>query len=85
MLIGRIEGATRYLGAPKDWKPDKDGTCGHLAIRDIPAESGANVMVSAWMPTPAEVAAIQRGEPVYLYVWGAGHPPVYVGVPGVTD
>lgn len=80
MLPGRIEGATRYLGAPADWKPDQDGPCLHLAIRDISAESGANVMVSAWMPTPAEVEAIKRGAPVYLYVWGTGHPPVALGV-----
>ena len=83
MLIGRIEGATRYLGAPKDWEPDRDGACGHLAIRDVQYDgSDSNVMVSAWQPTPAEVEAIKRGEPIYLHIWGTVHPVVGMSVRG---
>lgn len=85
MLIGRIEGATRYLGAPADWKPDEDGQCGHLAIRDFTYPgSEQNVMLSAWLPTPAEIEAIQRGEPIYLHIWGTAHPVVGLSVRGVA-
>jgi hypothetical protein len=82
VLINRIEGATRYLGAPLGWEPEKDGNCAHLAIADVKDAHGANVMVSSWQPTPAELEAINRGEPIHLYVWGVGHPPVAVGVRG---
>lgn len=85
MLIGRIEGATRYLGAPVDWKPDEAGTCGHLAIADVPAADGGNWQVSAWMPTPKEIEAIAAGEPVYLYIYGRSHPVVGMGVKGVQS
>ena len=79
MLIGRIANATRNLGAPPDWNPETDGNCAHLPIRDEPTESG-NVMVSAWYPTPQEVQKMINGAPVYLHVFGAGHPPVMLTV-----
>jgi hypothetical protein len=67
----RIQGATRYLGAPRGWNPDTDGDCAHLAILDLPAdERGPDVMISAWEPTPAELAALNGGAPVYLQVVG---------------
>jgi hypothetical protein len=81
MLIGRITGATRYLAPPDGWDTEKNGGCSSLAIADI-QQGDNNVMVSAWKPTPAEIAALLRGESVYLYVWGTNHPPVYVGVAG---
>lgn len=84
MIPKRIEGATRYLGAPKGWEPDRDGACGHLAILDAQLPGGTPVMISAWEPTPAEVAAIQSGAPVYLQVVGAGHPPVALWVESPT-
>lgn len=71
-----IDGATRHLGAPAGWKPEADGTCGHLAIRDIPFESGSNRMVSAWEPTPAELMAITAGGNIFLQILGTQHPPV---------
>jgi hypothetical protein len=40
---------------------------------------------SAWIPTPAEVMALMEGAPVYLKLWTNGqHPPVFIGVKGVT-
>lgn len=81
MLIGRISGATRYLGAPAGWDPATQGECGALAIRDVEYQPGENVMVSAWLPTPDEVARIQAGQPVYLWIFGTGHPPVSLSVP----
>lgn len=80
MLIGRIHGATRYLGKPPDWDDSKGVHCGSLAILDMEAANGDNVMVSAWLPTPDEVARIVAGKPVHLHVWGIGHPPVALTV-----
>lgn len=79
MIPKRIAGATRYLGAPKGWEPDKDGDCSHLAILDVET-NGTPVMVSAWEPTPAELAALNNGAPVYLQVRGSSHPPVNIWV-----
>jgi hypothetical protein len=76
----RIEGATRVLGAPRNWDAKSDGECGGLAILDIRDEGASPRMVSAWEPTPAELAALLAGAPVYLQIVGAGHPPVWVWV-----
>jgi hypothetical protein len=76
----RIPGATRYLGAPKGWEPDGNGHCAHLAIQDAELDGGAPVMVSAWEPTPGELAALNAGAPVYLQIVGTAHPPVMVWV-----
>lgn len=81
MIPKRIHGATRYLGAPADWKPDQDGDCSHLAIVDAQLPGGMPVMISAWEPTPAEIQRIVEGKPVYLQIVGTGHPPVNVWVP----
>lgn len=82
MIPKRIEGATRYLGAPVGWEPEKDGDCSHLAILDFPATATSpHVMLSAWEPTPAELQALNEGKPVYLQVVGKGHPPVNIWVP----
>jgi hypothetical protein len=76
MDIDSREGATRYLGAPKDWVPEENGVCSHLAILDASNDLGDAVMISAWEPTPAELAALNSGAKVYLSIWGVGHPPV---------
>lgn len=80
MTPRRIEGATRYLGAPKGWEPESDGTCSHLAIQDQQYGEG-NMMVSSWEPTPAEIELLQTGAPVRLAVYGVDHPPVFIWVP----
>lgn len=82
MIPARIEGCTRALGAPPGWTPDSSGPCCGLPIRD---EMNGDVpcMVSAWEPTPAELAALNAGAKVMLRVVGVGHPPVmlYTGEP----
>jgi hypothetical protein len=80
MHIGRVAGATRNLGAPKNWDPVKDGICGGLPIRDEPHSPGVNQMVSAWLPTPEDIALIAAGAPIYLVVLGTSHPPVALTV-----
>lgn len=79
----RISGATRYLGAPANWKDDgRDKHCGYLAIRDEVTNVG-HAMTSAWELEPHEVAALAQGAPLYLTICGTIHPPVQVriGIP----
>lgn len=80
MLVGRIPNATRVLGAPPDWDEERHGWCGGLAIKDQPGEGGVNHMISAWEPTPEEMARLAKGAPVLLWVVGTVHPPVMVTV-----
>lgn len=82
MIPKRIEGATRYLGAPLGWQPDDDGDCAHLAIKQ---EFNPPRMSSAWEPTPDELARIAAGAHVVLTVAGSGHPPVMLSVGEVPE
>lgn len=82
MLIKRIEGATRNLGAPSGWDPDIHGMCSVLPIADIPDPTTGNWMVSAWEPTPEEIARIVAGGSIHLWVQGTLHPVVSMTVGG---
>jgi hypothetical protein len=76
----RIAGATRYLGAPLEWKDDgRDKSCGYLAIRDERSSIGEQ-MTSAWELEPDEVDRLAKGAPLYLTICGVGHPPVALKV-----
>lgn len=77
MLIGMIEGATRIIGKGQ-------GYLG-LALRDeiitcTVGGGGTPAMVSAWQPTPDEVARLNAGASVHLRVIGTQHPPVMLDV-----
>lgn len=78
MLIREIEGATRHLGAPANWDHTK-ASCDVLPIADVMTESGP-FMVSAWTPTAEELAALNAGAPVYLWIGGTSHPVVALNV-----
>jgi len=78
MEIGCIQGATRFLGAPKDWDKSK-GHCGTLPIRDMPTDIG-NAMVSAWLLNRDEIASLACGSPLYLHIYGTSHPVVGLSV-----
>lgn len=80
MRAGKIDGATRVLGAPKGWNRDRDGECEGLPIREARLESGQPVMISAWKPTPDELDRLNRGAAVELAVCGIVHPPVSMSV-----
>ena len=80
MIVGNITRATRNLGAPPDWDPKRDGRCGSLPVRDEAHSPGVPRMVSAWFPDAGELAALQRGAPVYLTVIGPVHPAVSIAV-----
>lgn len=77
MISGRIDGATRVLGKSQ-------GYLG-LAVRDEMINctvngDGTPSMVTAWFPTPAELASLNAGAPVYVRLLGTGHPPILVDV-----
>lgn len=77
MIAKRIAGATRVLGRSQ-------GYIG-LAVRDEQVNCTVNgphtpTMVTAWEPTPQELAALNAGAPVLLHVVGTAHPPVRVEV-----
>lgn len=76
MIPLRIEGATRYLGAPAGWTPPPGEACVHLAIVDTASDGGTPLMISAWEPTPDELAALNSGGAVYLWICGTSHPMV---------
>ncbi|MDE1139541.1 MAG: hypothetical protein PW999_07770 [Paraburkholderia tropica] len=78
MLIREIEGATRHLGTPADWDHSK-AACDVLHIADVLTESGP-FMVSAWSPTAEELAALNAGAPLYLWIAGRSHPVVALTV-----
>lgn len=86
MIPARISGCTRVLGAPAGWTPETSGPCCGLPIRDE-INSDQNVMISAWEPTPSEIAALVAGAKVMLRVAGTGHPPVmlWTGEPPATN
>lgn len=75
MHAGRIQGATRALGAPADWDKNSQGPCGTLLVRDEKTTAG-EAMVSAWFPTPEEIERMKQGAPIYLTLMGRIHPPV---------
>lgn len=77
MVIGRITGCTRELGKSQ-------GYLG-LPVRDEAINCKVNgpgypSMVTAWFPTPAELAALNAGAPVHVRILGTGHPPMMVEV-----
>jgi hypothetical protein len=78
VIVRRIEGATRILGAPTDWVDD-GASCAGLPVRDVQTQVGP-FMISAWEPTPEELRALNRGESLLLCVRGTGHPVVALGV-----
>lgn len=77
MIIKRITGATRVLG-------QSQGYLG-LPVRDEIIVDKATLlqtpsMLTAWEPTPDELARLNAGAPVLLRVLGSGHPPVMIEV-----
>lgn len=52
--------------------------CRPLAIVRGEYPNGQKVVASFWTPDAEELAALNRGEPVQLIVWGVTMPPVYL-------
>ena len=77
MQIGRIEKATRVLGK-------QQGYMG-LPVRDEVVSPDTACMVTAWLPTPAELALLNAGASVHVRILGTVHPPIKVEVGPLPD
>ena len=82
MLVGRITGATRVLGKSQGYLglPVRDET-----INCTVGGEGTPAMVTAWFPTPEELAALNAGAPVHVRLLGTAHPPIMVEVGEAPD
>jgi hypothetical protein len=77
MEIGEVKGATRTVGEGQG--------CRGLPIRDEPFNCAVNgpgtpSMVTAWLPGPEELAALNRGAPIHVRILGSAPPPMLVEV-----
>ena len=75
MIIAKIEGATRICGESQGYEP--------LPLRDEVIDTihgDVPCMITAWTPTPAELAALNRGASVHVRILGRVPPPMMVGV-----
>lgn len=70
MIAKRIAGANAYPGAPAGWKPETDGSCGHLAVRVVTEGDLIKHCESAWEPTPKELEMLNAGGQLVLRVVG---------------
>lgn len=84
MQVGVIEGATRVVG-------QSQGYLG-LPVRDETVNctvNGPNTpsMMTAWIPTPAELVALNAGAAIHIRILGTLPPPmdVMVGTPPERD
>lgn len=77
MLIGTIEGVTRIIGKSQGYLglPLRDEIINCAVNGD-----GTPAMVTAWQPTPDELARLNAGASVHLRILGTVHPPVMVEV-----
>jgi hypothetical protein len=74
-----IPNYTRVLNKPDNWDESQLGECGALAVADCQdPDTKLHYMVSAWKPTESELAALNEGGSVLLYVYGGVHPTVWV-------
>lgn len=85
MMIGiPAGGATRTIGKSQ-------GFLG-LPVRDEVITCKVNgpltdTMVTAWIPSPAELDALNKGASIYVRLYGVNHPPIMleVGKPPSTE
>lgn len=81
MQVGRISGATRVVGKSQGYMG--------LPIRDettcCKVSGNAPSMVTAWFPTPKELALLNAGAPVHVRILGNVPPPMLVEVGEAPD
>ena len=82
MQIGRVANATRVIGKSQGYMglPLRDEV-----INCTVGGEGTPAMVTAWHPTPKELAALNAGAPVHVRIIGTGHPPIMVEVGEVPE
>ena len=71
MIGTQFEGYNDVLLAPEG----QEDQCYDLAIRRC-AVNGSHAVVSAWKPSPEELAALNEGGSVFLLCMGQTHPPI---------
>lgn len=59
------------LGAPPDML-----NCDTLPATMMVEQDGQTTIATFWRPTEEELAVLNKGGSVVLYVFGTGHPPV---------
>jgi hypothetical protein len=76
MQIGRIADATRVLGKMQGFLglPIRDEVITERVLGTTPC------MISAWLPTPAELERLNAGAAVHVRLVGEVHPPIMVEV-----
>lgn len=63
------------VGKPKDWIPELDGECGTIFCLDhLDPLLGQNFKYSIYMPTPADLAALNAGGVLRLGIMCTAHP-----------
>jgi hypothetical protein len=77
----KIKDSNKVFAKPANWDNDRDGTCIDLHVRER-SEGMQYVLESAWVPTPAELAALNSGKPLILTIFGRQMPPVMLSVEG---
>lgn len=54
--------------------------CSDLHVH-VQQDENVRIITSAWIPTPHEVELIKAGQPIWLHIYGNGHPVVAMTVP----
>lgn len=63
------------VGKPRDWIPELDGECGTIFCLDHRDDRiGYNFKYSIYLPTPADIAAINAGAALRLGIMCEAHP-----------
>lgn len=60
--------------------PQGMADCDNLPATMMVDEKGEGTIATFWEPSPEELAALNKGGKVVLYVFGGLHPPVALGV-----
>jgi hypothetical protein len=80
MIPGNVQGATHLFAKPTNWN-EADGTCGDLYVRaETFGESNVVRLVSAWKPSPAELAHLNRGGVIEVGICAKTQPAMCVSV-----
>ncbi len=70
-----LESPDVRFGAPSNWNHETDGICHTL---DVWRRDGA--WISGWVPSAAELAKLNAGEPLFLHIYTPEHPVIAFSV-----
>lgn len=84
MTPEKFEQANKVFSKPEGWTEDQ---CGDLPVWAGSDQSGHPCIISKWVPSKEELAALNAGEGIYLMIAGTGMPPVslFTGSPFVEN